>query len=171
MDRGLFGFVDGSEPELPEETDANIVRTYNQRKQRALSTICMAIERPQKMLVDTVKTAKEAWEKLVNIYEPKTRARIAALRKHFYSLKMDPEEEMSVYLSRVQKAATDLLNAGKKLNGDEVAYQMLAGVPDEFNVTATIIPVVRPGIYARSCFRGFGGRGDANTPFCSVFCK
>jgi|SRR5215469_16573256 len=49
------------------------------------------------------------------------------------SLKIQDGEAMNIFLARVRKAARDLKNAGRPINDDEVAYQMLTDLPANYD--------------------------------------
>src|SRR5215469_10154719 len=49
------------------------------------------------------------------------------------SLKIQDGEAMNIFLARVRKAARDLKNAGRPINNDEVAYQMLTDLPANYD--------------------------------------
>jgi transposase InsO family protein len=77
--------------------------------------------------------AREAWLALAAIYEPKSRARIGFLRKQFVLNYMLPHETMAKYLSRVQGAVADLMEAGKDVPEDDHAYQIICGLSSEWD--------------------------------------
>ncbi|GBN44512.1 hypothetical protein AVEN_156355-1 [Araneus ventricosus] len=105
---------------------------FEDQKCKALATIYLSSEESQKDLVAEAGTAKEAWTLPEEIYEPKSRARIAKLRSEFYSIKKQPSESIGIYLTHSQQAGKALENAGKSTLEDEVAYQMIENLPPEF---------------------------------------
>lgn len=48
---------------------------------------------------------------------------------------MQAGESMSIFLGRLMQTVRDLKNAEKDIPQDEIAYQMLARLPDEFDGT------------------------------------
>ncbi|GBN73143.1 Retrovirus-related Pol polyprotein from transposon TNT 1-94 [Araneus ventricosus] len=133
MERGLFKFIGKSEPVLAEGATSREKMEFEHQKCKALATIYLSLEESQKDLVAEAETAKEAWTLLEEIYEPKSRARIAQLRSEFYSIKKQPSESIGIYLAHIQQAAKALKNAGKSIPEDEVAYQMIENLPPEFD--------------------------------------
>ena len=138
LERGLFGFIDDVQPEVkptPEEETQHpgVTRQYDFRASRALATIALGLEPSLKTLIRNCSSAKEAWQALAAVYEPKSRARIGQLRKEFVLLKMGHQEPMAKYLSRVDNSKTDLEDAGKKIDEEELAYQMLCGLSAEWD--------------------------------------
>lgn len=144
---GLWGFIDGTEPTSPPEVAATTkdelpagVTTvsrreadYNRRKQKAASTIALAIEPQQQNLIMGLHDPKQMWEVLKSAFEPSSRARIAHLRSEFMKLKFDPSETMAVFISRLKQAADRLTSVGKAVDDDQLAYQMLMSLPPEFD--------------------------------------
>ncbi|GBM98010.1 Intersectin-1 [Araneus ventricosus] len=133
MERGLFKFIDKSEPVLAEGATSREKMEFEHQKCKALATIYLSLEESQKDLVAEAETANEAWNLLEEIYEPKSRARIAQLRREFYSIKKQPSESIGIYLAHIQQTAKALQNAGKSIPEDEVAYQMIENLPPEFD--------------------------------------
>lgn len=131
MDRGLYGYITGTEVN-PGEAGKEF-RHYIRGKEKALATIYLLLEEEQQMLVGDTEDPKDAWAMLKEAYEPSSRARIASLRLHFINLRMQDGESMSIFLGRLAQPVQDLRNAGKDVSSDEVAYQMLARLPEEFD--------------------------------------
>ncbi|GBN13012.1 hypothetical protein AVEN_164274-1 [Araneus ventricosus] len=69
-----------------------------------------------------------ALQEIENVFEPRSRARIGALRAKFLNILFLPDT-MSSYIGKISQAAKDLENAGKFIPDDEIAYQMLANLP------------------------------------------
>ncbi|GBN18112.1 hypothetical protein AVEN_73463-1 [Araneus ventricosus] len=77
MERGLFKFIDKSESVLVVGATIREKMEFEHQKCKALATIYLSLEESQKDLVAEAETAKEAWTLLEEIYQPKSRARIA----------------------------------------------------------------------------------------------
>lgn len=130
---GLFGFIEGTEmPPVGDKVSEKEITDFKLRKQKAVSIIAMAIEQEQQNLIIGLKDAKEMWDTLKEAFEPASRARIAHLRAEFMHVKFQPPETMAVFLGRLKQAKERLEGAGKKIDNDEYAYQMLMHLPHEY---------------------------------------
>jgi len=65
LERGLFGFVDNTEPAPADDAPIQEKLGQMRRKQRALATICLGVEEDQKNLLVQSENAKDAWEALI----------------------------------------------------------------------------------------------------------
>lgn len=99
---------------------------------KALAIICLSIREDLKSIVYEAHTPSEAWKLLKTVFEPVSRARVARLRRNFMNTRYTPDEPMSSYLNRITLAAKELEQAGKKVEDDEVAFQILENLPDSY---------------------------------------
>ncbi|KAG8185422.1 hypothetical protein JTE90_018641 [Oedothorax gibbosus] len=76
MDKGLSGFIDGTETLAADATEKEKL----QFSSKALATVFLSQEDNQKDLIGEADDPSEAWKLLEDISKPKSRARIAALR-------------------------------------------------------------------------------------------
>lgn len=144
---GLYGFIDGTEvsPIKVTKTDgtpgdesasSKDIVNFNRRKQKAVSTIAMSIEPEQQNLIMGIHDPKEMWDMLKAAFEPASRARIAHLRAEFMKIKFEDSESMAVFLGRLKQARDRLDAVGKKIDDDELAYQMLMNLPPKYGNVA-----------------------------------
>ncbi|XP_054721312.1 arylsulfatase I-like [Uloborus diversus] len=128
----VFSVVDGTET-LAKGADEKETKSWKRRDSKAMSTICLLVDEELKNLVINSTSAKEAWDSLCKVFEPTTRARIAALRSEFTKLNLKEDENISVFIGRIFRAAKDLESAGRKVEDDEIAYQMLCNLPPKYD--------------------------------------
>ncbi|UYV68010.1 hypothetical protein LAZ67_5002782 [Cordylochernes scorpioides] len=103
------------------------------KQEKALATIALSISTEQQIHVIDCKTASEVWTTLEQIFEPKSRARILQLKKQFVNIKFIEEENMINYLSRFKTCSDNLREAGCEVKDEDLAYSMLAGLPDSYD--------------------------------------
>ena len=132
MEKGLAEFIGDVEPEVEKGATPKEVREFNRRRDKALGILKRSVTREYKDLVRTTKTPKEAWDLLQKTYEPSSHPRIAYLRMKFNTAIMNANEEMVVYLSRVDAIVQQLRGAGGSAPDSEVAYQYLQGLPEDY---------------------------------------
>ena len=97
---------------------------------KALATIGLSLEIDQQIHIEDCKSAHEAWRTLEQIHEPKSRVRIMQLKKAFYHLQMKGDEHISAYTARAKVAATNFRDANAEVKDEDLAYAILAGLPD-----------------------------------------
>ncbi|CAK9803102.1 Retrovirus-related Pol polyprotein from transposon TNT 1-94 [Anthophora quadrimaculata] len=110
----------------------NEVRAHRMNENKAFAAIGLHVEADQQIHIEDCANAHEAWETLKQVHQPKSRVRIMKLKKEFYHLRMKDEEGMSAYVSRVKVATRNLREAGAEVKDEDLAYAMLAGLPDSY---------------------------------------
>lgn len=134
IEKGLWNFVTETEP-LPTSTwSVKDTREYNDRKNKSLATIGMCVTDDYKKMIIECASSKIAWDTLKAIFEPVTRIRKARLRRDFLDLRLHEGEEMAVFLSRVDQAASELVNFKVVMSDDDIAYQYLDRLPPEYEI-------------------------------------
>lgn len=102
---------------------------------KALALLMLNVSTSHRVSIRTAKTAKEAWEKLENVYKKKSVARELELRRQLTLLRKEPTEELATYVSRATELRDQLLMAGHSIPDREVVICLLNGLPEEFNTT------------------------------------
>ena len=94
---GAWGFVTETEVE-PDDEDHAAWRKYNDRKDKALATIVLAVEPSLLYLLGDPQDPAEVWKKLSDQYEKKSWANKLALRRKLYSLKLKENESVQQHI-------------------------------------------------------------------------
>jgi len=87
----LLGIVEGTEA---VSGDAVAVRKFNQRRDRALATIVLAIDPKLLYLVGDPTDPVEVWKKLQDTFQKMTWANKLRLKRKLYNMKMSPVESL-----------------------------------------------------------------------------
>ncbi|UYV81767.1 hypothetical protein LAZ67_20002301 [Cordylochernes scorpioides] len=132
IERGLWECVINEET-IDADEDRRKYEKTKIKQEKALATIALSISTEQQIHVIDCKTASEAWTTLEQIFEPKSRARILQLKKQFVNIKFIEEENMINYLSRLKTCSDHLREAGCEVKDEDLAYSMLAGLPDSYD--------------------------------------
>ncbi|UYV68970.1 hypothetical protein LAZ67_6001864 [Cordylochernes scorpioides] len=132
IERGLWECVINEETIDADEDQRKYEKTKI-KQEKALATIALSISTEQQIHVIDCKTASEAWTTLEQIFEPKSRAQILQLKKQFVNIKFIEEENMINYLSRLKTCSDHLREAGCEVKDEDLAYSMLAGLPDSYD--------------------------------------
>ncbi|UYV78903.1 hypothetical protein LAZ67_17000189, partial [Cordylochernes scorpioides] len=128
IERELWKYV--TEPTPDEEASRTI---FNMKQEKALAMIALTISPSQQIHIMDCTTAREAWDTLEQVYEPKSRSRILQLKKQFISIRFEEQETMTNYLGRLKICSDYLREAGAEMQDQDLAYSMLAGLPESYD--------------------------------------
>ncbi|GAB4815355.1 hypothetical protein N2152v2_002401 [Parachlorella kessleri] len=84
-------------------------------------------------------TAKGAWEQLEAVYQAKSNARKRQLRKELSQLRMGAAEPLAKYVARAKEIQNQLRAAGYEVADQEVAWALLAGLPQAYETVVTVL--------------------------------
>ncbi|UYV69068.1 K02A2.6-like [Cordylochernes scorpioides] len=128
IERELWKYV--TDPTPDEEASRTI---FNMKQEKALAMIALTISPSQQIHIMDCTTAREAWDTLEQVYEPKSRSRILQLKKQFISIRFEEQETMTNYLGRLKICSDHLREAGAEMQDQDLAYSMLAGLPESYD--------------------------------------
>lgn len=124
--------------DLWTETQSEV--TLDQRKnEKALAEIGLHVKDHHLPLVASCSQAHELWSKLEDIYKSKGQARKIQLRKELNTLRKESGEAVSKYVARAKALKNDLAAIGHRVSEEDVSYSILAGLPKEYEVVASIL--------------------------------
>ncbi|UYV84151.1 hypothetical protein LAZ67_X001338, partial [Cordylochernes scorpioides] len=128
IERELWKYV--TEPTPDEEASRTI---FIMKQEKALAMIALTISPSQQIHIMDCTTAREAWDTLEQVFEPKSRSRILQLKKQFISIRFEEQETMTNYLGRLKICSDHLREAGAEMQDQDLAYSMLAGLPESYD--------------------------------------
>lgn len=109
------------------------------KSRRALAMIGLHVKDHHLGTIAACKTAGEAWELLEKTYRSKSNARKLQLRKEMSALKMQFKEPVATYVARAQDLYRDLVATGFQMTPEELAWNVLAGLPTTFDTLVTVL--------------------------------
>lgn len=124
--RGLWTAID--DEQVDPDTD-----------QRALAVIGLCVKEHHLTMLKRCSTAKEAWLQLEAVYRAKSSARRLQLKKELAQLKMLKGEALTKYAARAVDIQDQLRAAGHEISDQEVAWALLAGLPDTYDMMVTVL--------------------------------
>jgi transposase InsO family protein len=107
--------------------------------QKAYSLIGLSVSSHNLPIWDKCATAKEVWDALESIYKASSVARRVQLRKELISLQKQPTEPITVYVARARALRDSLSAAGEDIKEEQLAMSVLAGLPSEYDMLATVL--------------------------------
>ena len=124
---------------LSEELSATGDAAITADNKRARAYIMLYVKDHLLATLNTSATAKEVWDKLKTQYQTTATASQVQLTKELTSLKKDPSEPISVYVSRARALQQQLDTAGQPVSERQLTIHVLSGLPAEYDVTVGII--------------------------------
>jgi hypothetical protein len=110
-----------------------------EQSQGALALIGLHVKDHHLGKVAAAKTAKELWDDLETTYKSKSNARKMLLRREINTLKLGSGEPISMSVARAEDLYKNVTAAGSDMKPEEVAFAILAGLPDEYGTLVTIL--------------------------------
>lgn len=140
MERQLWSIVLGTvEQPDPKTATPQQLSTYQAKVERSYSTIYMNVTDRYKSIIDKVDTGQAAWKKLHEYFRPDSRALRAALVEEFMSSRLEENEELGLYLSRLQSIRERLIEVGSPFSEWFIAYQALRTLPERFTSLVQVL--------------------------------
>ncbi|GAB4819613.1 hypothetical protein N2152v2_006659, partial [Parachlorella kessleri] len=106
---------------------------------KALALIGLHVKDLHLPVLERCTTAKGAWEQLEAVYQAKSNARKRQLRKELSQLRMGAAEPLAKYVARAKEIQNQLRAAGYEVAHQEVAWALLAGLPQAYETVVTVL--------------------------------
>lgn len=129
--KGLLDYVLGT-IRLDNDASETERKAFRINDDKAMAAIGLHIEPNQQIHVEDCNNSYEAWASLEQVHQPINRVRIMQLKKELYHIKMKDDETMSSYVARTKIASANLKQAGSEVKDEDLAYVILAGLPDTY---------------------------------------
>ncbi len=131
-EKELWEIVDGSE-EPPQSTmDPRVMQAYMRREKKAFAILALNLSDSQLAHIRSCKTPAEAWAKLCNIHEAKSLANILFLRRKFFTIKMEEEDDMLAHINKVKALADQLNGADVTISDGDIVMTLLESLPPSY---------------------------------------
>jgi hypothetical protein len=110
-----------------------------EQSQGALAIIGLHVKDHHLRKVAAAKTAKELWDDLETMYKSKSNKRKMLLQKEINALQLGSGEPISMYVARAEDLYKNLTSAGSDMKPEDLAFSILAVLPDEYGTLVTIL--------------------------------
>ena len=136
MKQGVWKIVNGTEVAPDEE---NIIATskFNDRRDKALSTIVLAVETSLLYLLGDPQDPVEVWNKLCDQFQAKTWANKLSLRRKLYSLKLKENESVQDHIKAMVEIFDSLAVIGEEVEEEDRVVHILTSLPESYNMLVT----------------------------------
>ena len=134
MEKGLLGFIDGSE--LPPEDDDDSPKaraTFKSRSEKAYSLIAMNLEQSVQIHVMDTTNPMYAWEILEEQFSFVSVAQKVRLSRKFYTAKMEENDDLMEHLSVMGSLAQQLRELDEDISSHKFATTVLGSLPPSYD--------------------------------------
>jgi len=135
--KGLWNFVDGT-AELAEDADDQAQAEYNQKMQKAFSTIVLAVSTKQLYLITSAESPQEAWEALRVNFERDTLANMLFLKKQYFRTQMKDSMSIEKHLKH-EELADKLAAIGAPISEEDQVVTLLGSLPPNYATLVTAL--------------------------------
>ena len=127
------------ESEVPDVSDSDDRRTWLRGDNKPKQSLVFPCQTSTLSMSVIVKTAKQMWEAMLNVFERHTLLNKLAARRRFYTVTMQNDEKVLAYINRVKQLAARLKSMNVDVDDKEMAIAVLNGLPARFeNLTVAL---------------------------------
>ena len=109
---------------------------WRTKDERVLGDLILSISTPLRGIIRNVGTAKEAWEKVLAVYETKLASNILHLKKELYQCRMEDstaKDAMQTHISRMRNLIDRLASVGTDISAEDAGVQLYLSLPDSYS--------------------------------------
>jgi hypothetical protein len=127
----------GSEEAPPSDEDPKVIKEYQRRVKKAMSTIGINLVDSQLHHIKRCKGPAEAWKTLYNIHETWSLSNILFICHKFFTCKMQEGEDLLDHINKVKALADQLACLEVPVTDEDVVMTLLESLPpSEYLITA-----------------------------------
>lgn len=127
----LWSIVSGDEP---KPTVAGSIPDWERGETKAKVLLRMSVKDNIIPHIRDCKTSKETWDTLKGLYETTNTNRILFLKTKLLSLKMEANESISNFISRVKDLSDKLGDIGEKVCNTDLVTIILNGLVQDYQI-------------------------------------
>lgn len=136
--KGLWNVTQGSEV-LVDAADNATVAAFNEKSQKALSTLVMSIDPSQLYLITSCESAKDAWDNLKQQFESDTLHNKLLLKKQYFRSEMSEGSSMEKHLKSMKELTDKLAAVGAPISEEDQVVTLLGSLPSMYNALVTAL--------------------------------
>ena len=138
MKQGVWRIVEGTE-QAPDEEDVALLRKFNDRRDKALASIVLAVEPNLLYLLGDPQDPQQVWLQLCNQFQKKTWANKLALRRKLYGLRLKDKEPVQDHVKAMIEIFDELAVIGEAVEEEDRVVHILASLPESFSMLVTAL--------------------------------
>jgi hypothetical protein len=118
-----------------EEPTSNTARAAYKRKQtKAKRIIFYSIKDSMMPIIGHLRTTKDCFDALANLYEKKAPTQKRILKKQLRTLKMGKDDTVATFFSKIAQIKDQLIAIGVPVDDDDLVQTAFDGLPDSWGV-------------------------------------
>ena len=136
MKEHLWGIVSGTEA-APEDPEA--ARKFQQRRERALAIVVLAVEPSLLYLLGEPEDPKVVWNTLQGQFQRKTWANKLSLRRKLYNTRLEAGGSVKDHIRDLTEIFNEMAVVGDPVEEDDRVVHLLASLPEDYNMLVTAL--------------------------------
>jgi LTR polyprotein gag-polypeptide-like protein len=137
--QGLWGVIDGSDPEPDATMDATAHTNWMARDCEAWIQIAMSVQGQCLNAILDAKSGKECWDKLAAKLKGKGEGCIAYLMEKVFHGNLSESEPMELQIEKLLATTHNLRSLGFPLNEKVVAFAIITSLPESLSMLKTVL--------------------------------
>jgi len=139
--KDLENFLEDDPPSEESSSSAEILAWENKDK-KARAMIGLSLSDDLLENVREVKTTKEMWSAIKNVFERHTLLNKLSARKKFYTAIKSENESILQFSNRIRHLAATLKSMNVLISGSEMAMALLNGLPEDYNALISALDAI-----------------------------
>lgn len=136
--KGLWKYVTEI-TRLSENSSAVDVAKFVEQRHQAMAEIMLTIEPIQFASVANLKTPKQVWKSLENMYRSQCIAHQSELRRNLLTIKNKESQSIQEFVNEICDIENRLAMSGYTLNSEDKRFALLEGLPDDYEMLKTVL--------------------------------
>ena len=137
--QGVWKIVEGTEI-APDENNYVAMNKFNERRDKALSTIVLAVDTTLLYLLGSEpKDPVVVWKKLADQYQAKTWANKLSLRRKLFGLRLSENQPVQDHIKSMVEIFDELAIIGYPVEEEDRVVQILTSLPESYNMLVTAL--------------------------------
>ena len=132
MERGLWGFVSGTEEQPGEDAAAQAIRAYRLKSDKAYSLIALSVNKNIQVHISTTTDPLKAWETLQKQFEFVSITQIVRLTRRFYAATMKEGSDLMEHITYMTRLAEQLRDMKEEISDQKFATVILGSLPESY---------------------------------------
>ena len=134
----LWSIVTGTE-EAPPTEDAEKTAKYQERKDKALTTIVLAVDVNLLYSLGEPEDPKVVWEQLAEQFQRKSWANKLALKRKLFAMRLEKGGDVQSHVKRLTETLDELSVVDEPVKEDDRVVYLLASLPEEYDMLVTAL--------------------------------
>ena len=130
MERGLWGFIAGTETAPAETATVQVRNAYRLRSDKAYSLIALSVDKSLQVHITSTADPRIAWETLQKQFEFVSITQIVRLNRKFYAATMKEGTDIIDHLTYMTSLAEQLRELKEEISDKKFATVVLGSLPE-----------------------------------------